>query len=321
MSSHHKSLFTSHHRTTALYSIRSPRKGFFKRLFNPNSAPKKSKEFRHRDYVHKKFTNPYFHKSLIPKRTKAKKTKIFLLTLAIFGIIGTLLYHPFFDVRIIHIKGNQKISTQNIQDIVQSVLDERQLMILKEKNFFILHSDLISQELKKHYVFEKISISKSPFSVLNIEILERMPVVIVKSGNTMYYADKDGKSLGYADAQEADNTNFLNRLPQIWLNQEKSFALNDQIVSPATLQFIISLFKMIPDRTGIVLQGAILQDEEGRLPHIVTSEGWQIYVDRQNDWEKQVTVLKNILNIKFKNNNRAGLQYIDVRYENRVYIK
>ena len=89
----------------------------------------------------------------------------------------------------------------------------------------------------------------------------------------------------------------------------------------SALQFISNIFKMIPDKTGIALSEALPQDKEGRLVHFKTTEGWQIYLDRQNDWEKQITTLKNILNLKFKNNIRTGLQYIDVRFENRVYIK
>ena len=321
MAIRHSSSFTAHRRAGTLHSIRSPRKSFFSRLFNLNTSSRHSKAFLHRDYVRKTFVNPYFHKSLIPKRTKAKKTKIFLFTLAIAGIAAVFLYHPFFNLHTIHVKGNQKISTEDIQDILRTVLDSKGMLIFKQKNFFVLNTHLVAEELKKHYAFEKITVSKSPFSTLIVEVSERAPAAIVKSGTNFYYADKDGSFIGPADVLEVTNTNLLKRLPQIWLSQEKQFTLNDQIIFPATMQFIISLFKTIPDRTGIALQGAILQDEEGRLIHVVTAEGWNIYVDRQNDWEKQITVLKNILNIKFKDNNRAGLQYIDVRYENRVYIK
>lgn len=265
--------------------------------------------------------NPYFHKSSLSYRTKAKKTKISLFFAALLGIASVFLYHPFFDIRTINIKGNKKISAEDIQNIVRPILENRTVLIFKQKNFFILNTERITEEIKKHYAFENVSISKSPFSALTVEVSERVPAVVVKSGVNFYYADKDGKFIGPADPAETASTNFLNKTPQIWLTQEKQFSLNDQIISPATLQFVISLFKMIPDRTGIALQSATPQDGEGRLMHMVTAEGWQIYLDRQNDWEKQVTILKNILNIKFKNNNRAGLQYIDVRYENRVYIK
>ncbi|MBI5229934.1 MAG: FtsQ-type POTRA domain-containing protein [Candidatus Magasanikbacteria bacterium] len=315
------SIHTTYRRATTIHSRKLAREGFLSKLFRRKTYSRHPKAFLRRDYVRKTFVNPYFHKSNMPQRTKAKKTKISFSLAALVGIVAVFLYHPFFDVHAINVKGNQKISVEDIQNIVKPILENRPLFIFKQKNFFVLNTDLVSERLKKHYAFEKISISKSPFSTLTIEVSERAPAVVVKSGVNFYYADKDGKFIGPADAPEASSTNFLSRLPRIWLTQEKQFALNDQIISPATQQFIISLFKMIPDRTGIALQGAIPQDEEGRLIHMVTAEGWQIYVDRQNDWEKQVTVLKNILNIKFKNNNRTGLQYIDVRYENRVYIK
>lgn len=271
--------------------------------------------------MRKTFSNPYFHKSTTPRRTKAKKTKIALAAIALLSAIATFLFHPFFDFRVVDIKGNQKIATQNIRDIAAPILAGRRLFVFKQKNFFTLNVNQLTEELKKHYAFEKITVSKSFFSTLTIEVTERTPMVVVKSGANFYYADKNGAYIGPTNFAESANPNFLNRLPQIWLVQEKQFTLNEQIISPATLQFVTFLFKTISDRVGLAIQGAAPQDEEGRILHLTTAEGWQIYVDRQNDWEKQVTILKNILNIKFKDNNRVGLQYIDVRYENRVYIK
>lgn len=310
-----------HRYKRSLHSTRNNRWSFFDFLFGRRNTSGHSKVFLGKDYMRKTFVNPYFHKSLILQRTKAKKTKIFLFAIAILSILAIFLYHPFFDIHSLVIKGNQKISNKNIQIIIKPLLEQRTLLIFKQKNFFTLDAERITEELKKHYAFERLTVSKYPFSTLIIDVLERAPAFVIKSGENFYYADKNGIYLGPADVAEFANSNFLNRLPQIWLISEKQFTLNDQIISPATMQFIITLFKTIPDRAGLALQGVIPQDEEGRLLHVVTSEGWQIYVDRQNDWEKQVTILKNILNIKFKDKNRAGLQYIDVRYENRVYIK
>ncbi len=308
-----------HRRTAHLTSLRRhTRGGWLGRLLAPRyeERRRRSSRFVHRDYVKKTFVNPYFNAST-PRRTKAKKIKISIMLLACAGILALFLYHPFFDVTSISIQGNQKITATDIQQTAEAVLKQKKFFIFKEKNFFVLNTNAIADALNARYAFESLRVSKSAFSTLTIMVVERGAAATVKNGSDISYIDKNGTLIGPAHETDA----LYAQLPQILLNTPRPSNQKDTVIAPATLKSITTLCTLIPDRTGIVLKAAEPQDEEGRIVHLITEEGWQIYVDRQNDWNKQVTLLKNILNVKFKDNNRTGLHYIDVRYENRVYIK
>ena len=75
----------------------------------------------------------------------------------------------------------------------------------------------------------------------------------------------------------------------------------------------------IPAKTNVNISFAEL-DKDGGVVNLITTEGWRIIMDRQNDWEKQMQVLTIFLRDKIKDK-RNNLHYIDVRYENRSYYQ
>ena len=111
---------------------------------------------------------------------------------------------------------------------------------------------------------------------------------------------------------------YLNLL-MLKFQETEDFLINESAIVPAAVQFLLFLQEKIPAKTNVNISFAEL-DKDGGVVNLITTEGWRIIMDRQNDWEKQMQVLTIFLRDKIKDK-RNNLHYIDVRYENRSYYQ
>jgi cell division septal protein FtsQ len=54
---------------------------------------------------------------------------------------------------------------------------------------------------------------------------------------------------------------------------------------------------------------------------VKTKEGWEIYFNENVSLEKEIEMLKVVLNNKIEESQRKDLEYIDLRIDNKIYYK
>lgn len=280
----------------------------------------RSKRYKRRDFFQKSFKNPYFLKDRLPKRTRAPRLKAVIGCLALLGIIGIFIFHPYFNINFLSIEGLQRISLLEIEDLIKQRLNYKKLFFFNNRNVFLVDITDIKKAIQKQYVLEDLKIERELPQGLRIVLKEKTPKLIFQNEAKFFLVDDVGKII--QETMEADlNKDFFRDIPYFQkAASSTSYQINNQAIPLATEEFIEYLYQHIPKKTQIILTYAMLMDEEGRVLNIVTTEGWKIIVDRQNDWDKQIQVLSVFLRDKIKNN-RSKLHYIDVRYENRSYYQ
>lgn len=281
-----------------------------------------------RDVSGKAYRNPYLNKKHLPTRTKAPRIKITIGVLSILGVLGVILFHPYFNIKQISIIGSERISPASLNNLAGQILNKKRLWLFNGQNYFLANTNRIETEIEKNYALENLKIKTEFPSGLKIIIKEKQAKVLLQNSlaqlnsepkNYYYLIDGEGKVIQEVNPEEINNAAYL-ALLMLKSQENKDFLINKTVIAPATVQFLIFLQEKIPAKTAVKLSFAELADEEGRVVNLTTTEGWRIIMDRQNDWEKQMQVLTIFLRDKIKDN-RKNLHYIDVRYENRSYYQ
>lgn len=280
------------------------------------------KKIKKRDVMIKRFKNPYFLKSRMPRRTKAPKLKIGLGLLCLVGIAAVFLFHPFFLIANFNVKGNQTISTKDVLDRINQVTTRKNLFIFNGLNFFTIDTKQIEKKLKESFIFKNLKIAKSFPQTLNIEIEEKTAKAIFWTGNASgtikyFILDDEGKVIRSSD--DGEIAAYMANLPKITIESKLDAKLNENVINQANYEFISFLNNEIKKMENLPINYFALNSISEKTINIVTGEGWKIIFDRQNDWKKQIQVLETILRDRIRD--RKNLKYIDVRFENRSYFQ
>lgn len=280
-----------------------------------------------RDVSGKMFRNPYLNKKHLPARTRAPRIKIFIGALSILGVLGIILFHPYFNIKQLTVIGSERVTIASLNDLTDQILNTKRWWLFNNRNFFTVNTNKMEKEIEKKYALENLKISAEFPSGLKITIKEKQAKLLLENSlaqlngepkNHYYLIDEEGKVIQEVSPSDINSAVYLNLL-MLKFQEIKDFPINESAVVPAAVQFLLFTQKKIPEKTNVNISFAEL-DKDGGVVNLTTTEGWRIIMDRQNDWEKQMQVLTIFLRDKIKDK-RKNLHYIDVRYENRSYYQ
>lgn len=257
----------------------------------------------------------------------------FLLTAGLFYFFFYSNFFAFKTMEIIREEGiGQKISDEQIKNYIFSVFSKNGFLIFPQNNFFVFRKKTAENALKENLNLDKVSIKKYPFK-LKIIMEEKTPAanlaLLEKNFNEpesnlngtssvarnikyrYYLIDKRGDIL-----EEIKEINP--RLPLIYNEKELP---QYPYLTKEKLSFILDLFQKFSQRTKAIeiLSFGVGDNKESKLT-VVTSENWKIYFDFNEDIRKQLDKLFLILEEKVRSQ-KNNLEYLDLRFEDRIYYK
>ncbi|MBU4099689.1 FtsQ-type POTRA domain-containing protein, partial [Patescibacteria group bacterium] len=130
------------------------------------------------------------HRTDFQKRKKgiAKIFKRGLLLAPVFLIFYFVFFSEFFAIEKIDIKGNQAISTENIEEAIKNESPALILGIFSENNFFLSNKEKTKESLlEKFPEIETIKIEKKFPDILEVEITEKNPLILWCRVENCYY--------------------------------------------------------------------------------------------------------------------------------------
>lgn len=252
-----------------------------------------------------------------PKRDRdQKKIIIFLWILFLFLVLSyTLFFSPIFKIKEIKVSGNRAISNEEIRDSLDKFLKKKILIFFNKNNIFLAIEDGVEKVIFKDFPrVLSIKINKDIFKkTIDLKIVERKEAGIFCK-KECYYIDEDG--VIFEEAPQTSGTLIL----VIRDNSEGEAEMGKSIVEKKFMAELIDLRSYLSSQLNLkVLDFTIESDDSGDLK-INTNEGWYILFNRARDLKVQTEALKLVLEEKIKEG-RKGLEYIDLRIENRAYYK
>ena len=282
------------------------------------------------------------------------RIKVILLTVFLLSTIGILVYHPFFHIKNVHVEGSQRISKTELENAAIGIMqDDKFLFIFPRKNYFLVNVTEIRDILKDRFSLLSIRVTKTFPHSLEIEVEEKLSTIIYDNGAYYAYLGLDGRIVEqirrvgedewtsitktvtstnesgevvqeekvieryhtpHAQSVQAEVGDFPVAYDKTAV--DKTGAVNEQVLESTYAKRIIEWFTAIDSETDLVFSYLVIDNGLGDA-RIITKEGWEVRIQLSQDTSPQFERLTYLL--KQKISSTANLQYIDVRYQDRLY--
>jgi cell division septal protein FtsQ len=156
-------------------------------------------------------------------------------------------------------------------------------------------------------------------SGLSVRIVERMPSLIVCDPKC-FVLDEKGEV--YDEGEKTLTDEEKNDLVKITDESGKKIVLGSIFLDDSYINYVLNIKNKIKDVTGVEIQKYF------NTPSFISNDirlktiaGWEIYFNESIDLEKELEKLKAVLKEKLSESQKADLEYIDLRIDNKIYYK
>ncbi|MDP3996471.1 MAG: hypothetical protein Q8P86_02135 [bacterium] len=260
------------------------------------------------------------------KRQKILRISAFLICLSviIFGLLTFLSHLPYFQVNKIEVRGNTTIDAGALVASTREALSGKHFFLFPKSNIFLYSKVSVKNYiLEKHPKVKELAIHTTDLRSFSVVVSERQPKAIWCQGEPdfseapletpCFFTDKDG--FVYAPSPELAGTVYLRFYGLIDHEVPISQRYDTKEGFVAVLSFLEEV-KNITNLTPI----AFWEKEDGER-QVFLENGTKVIFSLEQEFS---TVLES-LSIAFANIQTGGkipeLEYIDLRFENKVFYK
>lgn len=258
-----------------------------------------------------------------PKKSIFKRLW-FLLIILFLIIISTAIYfiifYSGFQLKNISVSGNNKIQTQDLQNIISNNANIQLINFagikIVSRSIFLIDKNKITDDILKNYpIIEKLTLNiKFPQSIF-LNIIERAPIgVFCYIDNNCFLIDQNGIIFEPVVLPVSDAT----IVRQVENNNQLS--IGQKAVEQNITSAIYKIQKNLKDNFNINLTEAMVTSPT-RLD-IFTSGNWKAYfnLNTDSDVNSQLEKLAALLNGGISVDSLKNLKYIDLRPKDRAII-
>lgn len=277
------------------------------------------------------FTNPYF-------QLQTPKRLWFSIFIGLFfgfsiGLTSFFFTSPFFHLEFIRIQGVTQTPPAKIQASVQEYLSERSLFLFFHRNQFLFNEEIMKTRLQKLFSFKSIKITKEQKTVV-IQVEEREGKIILESKNIPYLLDEEGIIVRHIEEKEYK---FLLHPPQkegpmisggLIPQKRMLIRLSDLTQNTPTIGEVFLSQKSIVailffaeglEENEIPIEKMEINKDIGFWINVQTKQGYDLLFDLEHDPSLQLQNLYTALEKTIED--PSHLEYIDLRFDDRVYVK
>ncbi len=277
---------------------------------------------------------------LISSRRARRKR---LILKAVFYLLGFLIftagivaffYIPKFRINEISVKGIEVLDEKQFKGEIANLLNGKLYRIIPYNNIFIIPTAKITAELlQKFPILKRIAVIRNFSQKLSIEIEERKPEAIwcLTFANDLIatstvFTTSSSPSLGRDSCAFVDEKGFIfgpapifsgTIFPKFFDKRGQSSVIGKEMISDAEFEKLRA-FKDLLGKNDINVAKIILMDEG--IYEVYSKEGWYILLNAKNEPNPSFNNLKLVLDAQIKEK-RAELEYIDLRFDKKVFYK
>lgn len=261
----------------------------------------------------KRKRSPRKRKYRVKKKKPFFKKKSFWV-FVLFLLVSAALFYFFifsqnFQIKEIKIFGNEKVLNEELQQIVESGI-EREIVFPTQTIFLVNLSEIEKQILDEFPQIERAKLKRKFPNSLILEVKERTPLAIFcQDSENCFKIDKQGIAF-----ERNGESSYLT----IYSQKKGDIFLGKKVVEADLLKSIFEIQRSFRQDLKIEIEKFSLFDE--RL-NVKTVDGFEIYFNLKGNISEQIFNLDLTLQEKIPPENRGSLQYIDLRFGNRVYFK
>jgi hypothetical protein len=314
----------------ALQGDRSRNTAFAHALGFPAAACKKTVLRLKKSRIPMRFSRKQYHSSRLLKRQR----KILLLrsaaaavfSVAIVGLLSWLSFNEYISISSIEVEGNSVLTKGEIIALAQARLDGEYFFLFSRRNTILYPRAGIKEAiLSAHKRVHEVEVRTTGFTSAKIILKERSPYALWCEGRTVdgisgehcYFLDTDGYI--YANAPDFTGNAFFKYFGALSL-EDKS-VIGSQFLAAREFKALDAIRLSFSDfhPLGKAVALRVLPGEDAELSF---ESGGKLLFLRKG---KPVELLANVKSIfesdVFEGRNVDFLDYIDLRFGNKVYFK
>lgn len=258
---------------------------------------------------------------LRPKKPFFKKRAFWLLFLLSVLIAGGVYFFIFFkplQVGRVVILGNKEVPTKELETLIFNNIKRKLcfgITLNGSQNIFLVNTVRINNmALGQYPIIDSLSIKKTLPNTLEVNIIERKPFAIFHNDEYFFIDEK-----GVAFKRTSADLPGLLIVRQIDKVEAKEIVLGTEVIKREIAEKIARIKKGLEEKSQVAIKEVNITSEE-RLD-IKTEENWLAYFNLTTDINLQIEKLVLLLEEELPKESRAELQYIDLRFKDRVYYK
>lgn len=250
-------------------------------------------------------------------RTRRWRNRVGLSVLVVVLLFWayTLFLTPFFLIQSVKVSGLNKIQPQEIESRIAEFLAQKQWGIFARGNIFLFQPKGIMSYFQYDARIATIQAEKNYWQrSLTVTIEERVPIYILSLPDRAFAIDKEGIALIPLSVPVPQGT-----LPIIFDKRQRDEMLGEKVITDTE----IALFNRLNNELSRIapFTSITIGEPSPEAVTFATQEGWGLYLNLTDDPEAQFERIRVLLTLKIKPEKRKKLQYIDLRFGERVYYK
>lgn len=237
----------------------------------------------------------------------------------ILGLMTFLFAHPLFRIDRIEITGVEYIPRTELESLVASYTNESALLVFTRRNSFLFSDDVLARRLEETFALSSISVTLQEGTIL-IDLKERTSNLFWKTQDRLFVVDLEGivvREITDPEDSMLKQPN-LEELPVFVDANDVDVRVGSSVLTPEEIENAFKFFTSL-EGAGIAYTSLEIDRLAGKWVQLVTQTGYRILFDPTGDIDEQFHNLAAVLQEQVED--PAGLEYIDLRFGDKVYFK
>ena len=256
---------------------------------------------------------------------------IFLIIFVFSGIMYFVFLSSFFNIKQINISGNKKIETQKIESIVKGELEKKVFLVINKNTFFVNLSKIDQLILEQFKEIKEVTLKRKLPSGIDIEIVERNPVGVwcrpYFETNVLEMETEEDVEKIIIEKNECFNLDDSGIVfeksaelgAQFIIKSEKDISMGENVIPEEYLLSILEIKQEFQDYPNFEIKEFVYEKDDKLV--VKTFSNLEIYFNFLESITEEIFNLKLVFKEKIPQERIGDLDYIDLRFGNRVYIK
>lgn len=242
------------------------------------------------------------------------RSKLFraVLIVAVLFLFYYLFISDRFVITEVVLAGNKQVSAEQMQGVMDSLSNDRWLLI-KKNHYLLMTQSRLNAELTARLsdVKEVSNTDRQGLHKIVIEIKERNPGFVFVVKGRKFLIDDGGSVV----KEVAENPGLIEVVDQI----EEDLVSGELLPNPKLVAFILSMQKSWSSKINSNITSVKVPGKGSSEVQFSTSEGWSAFFDVNRSVASQLSNLSAVLAKQIPVSDRAKLAYVDMRSEKWVY--
>lgn len=270
----------------------------------------------------KKYRKPFKAR----KKKSILKNRFFWLGILILIIFGGSFYftffHSFFQIKAVEISGNEKVLTENLENLLHEKINQKFLFTPSRSIFLTSFNEIKKKILEDFPQISQVNLRRKLPHTLALQVKEREPVAVFSQADKKFFIDKEGIIF------ESLDPNITNQeFTMLKKETDGELCLGEKVIEKKQLTKILEVESKLKNQLEVLREEdsststiadtmaveEIIVVSEVRFD-VKTSEGFKIYFNFNEDLDWQLAKLKAVLEEEVPPERRRDLEYIDVRF-------